>query len=186
MTDDRRFDRTARTWLEAGPTRAPDRVVLAALRTIGSTPQERDLRIPRRFPPMTILRFAAVVAVVAVVGGAGILLFGGRSPSPIGGLPTATPSAGSPAPSSIAPSPTATAQSSASPSASPSASQGASAQDPSGTLAVGSTYHVTDASFSQPLTFTVGPGFPATTPAFSRIRGRIAIPSGSSRTGTTP
>lgn len=159
MTDERRFDRTARTWLESGPTRAPDRVVLAALRTIESTPQERDLWIPRRFSVMTI-RIAAVVAVVALIGGGAMLLFGGH-PSPIGGLPSATPFLASPppSPSAATPSPAAT--------ASPSASLGASSQDPSGTLAVGTTYTVTDASFSQPLTFTVNPGFPSTTPAFA-------------------
>lgn len=162
MTDDRRFDRTARTWLETGPTRAPDRVVLAVLRTIESTPQERDLWIPRRFPAMTIIRIAAIVAVVAVVGGAGILLFG-QSPSPIGGLPTASPSVVSPPPSTGAPSPTTTAL----PSTSAPPSFTASTQDPSGSLTVGTTYKVTEAAFSQPLTFTVVPGFPSTTPAFA-------------------
>ena len=31
MTDDRSLERAARSWIEAGPTRAPDRAVEAAL-----------------------------------------------------------------------------------------------------------------------------------------------------------
>ena len=51
MTDDRSLERAARSWIEAGPTRAPDRAVEAALLRIQTTPQERDLRVPWRFPP---------------------------------------------------------------------------------------------------------------------------------------
>ena len=49
MTDDRSLERAARSWIEAGPTQAPDRAVEAALLRIETTPQERDLRIPWRF-----------------------------------------------------------------------------------------------------------------------------------------
>src|SRR5262245_40966298 len=52
MTDDRSLERAARSWLEIGPTTAPDRPVDAALLRIQSTPQERDLRIPWRKPAM--------------------------------------------------------------------------------------------------------------------------------------
>ena len=53
MTDDRSLERAARSWLETGPTQAPDRAVEAALLRIETTPQERDLRIPWRFTDMT-------------------------------------------------------------------------------------------------------------------------------------
>lgn len=69
MSDDRTFERNARAWLELGPTDPPDRVVQAALLTIESTTQERDLRIPWRFPTMTTrvgLAVAAVLGVLAV------------------------------------------------------------------------------------------------------------------------
>ena len=71
MSDDRSIERNARAWLELGPTQAPDHAVEAALRTIDSTSQERDLRIPWRFPPMTLqtrLAAAAVVGVLAIGG----------------------------------------------------------------------------------------------------------------------
>ena len=48
MNDDRSLERAARSWLEAGPTQAPDRAVEAALLQIETTSQERDLRIPWR------------------------------------------------------------------------------------------------------------------------------------------
>src|SRR5262249_45014914 len=41
MTDDRSIDRAARSWLEAGPTQAPDPAVDAALLRIQTTNQER-------------------------------------------------------------------------------------------------------------------------------------------------
>ena len=43
MTDDRSLERAARSWLEVGPTQAPERAVEAALLRIQTTPQERDL-----------------------------------------------------------------------------------------------------------------------------------------------
>ena len=72
MTDDRSLERAARSWLEAGPTQAPDRVVEAALLRIETTTQERDLRIPRRFPKMTTparVAAAAVIGVLLIAGG---------------------------------------------------------------------------------------------------------------------
>jgi hypothetical protein len=65
MTDDRSLERSARQWLEHGPTRAPDRPVDAALARIQSTAQERDLRIPWR--PRTMFDRLAVAAVAAVL-----------------------------------------------------------------------------------------------------------------------
>ena len=104
MSDDRLFDRTARAWLELGPTVAPDRVIDDALLTIESTPQERDLRIPWRTPNMSIqtrLAAAAVIGLLAI-GGGFLLLGSGRQapvvhPSP---LATASPTAVSSVPSS--------------------------------------------------------------------------------------
>ena len=53
MTDDRSLERAARSWLENGPTEAPDRAVEAALLRIETTPQERDWHVPWRLPKMT-------------------------------------------------------------------------------------------------------------------------------------
>ena len=66
MSDDLRFERSTRDWLELGPTEAPARAVQAALFEIDSTPQERDLRVPWRFRPMPTLTRPLVAAVVIV------------------------------------------------------------------------------------------------------------------------
>jgi hypothetical protein len=89
-TDDRSLERAARSWLEEGPTRAPDRAVDAALVRIETTTQERDLRIPWRLQkmnPMIRLATIATVAVVAVAGAVYLLRlpvsqFGGRTAGP--------------------------------------------------------------------------------------------------------
>jgi hypothetical protein len=65
MTDDLSFERMARDWLELGPVVAPDDTVQAALLEIDITTQERDLRVPWRFPPM--LRFALLGAAAATI-----------------------------------------------------------------------------------------------------------------------
>jgi hypothetical protein len=68
MTDDRSLERAARSFIEPGPTRAPEAAVEAALRTIQTTPQERDLRILRRDLTMnTLTRILAVGAAAAAV-----------------------------------------------------------------------------------------------------------------------
>ena len=102
MTDDRSLERAARSWLETGPTQAPDRAVEAALLRIETTPQERDLRIPRRFTVMPIFaRVAAAAVLGALLVGGAVYLFspGGRSgvgapvPSPTSvSTPATTPS----------------------------------------------------------------------------------------------
>jgi hypothetical protein len=97
MTDDRSLERAARSWIEVGPTRAPDEAVEAALVRIETTPQERDW-LPWRFPDMSpILRTAALAVAVIALGATSIALWGG---SGIGGPPAATPS---PSPSPTAP-----------------------------------------------------------------------------------
>jgi hypothetical protein len=90
MNDDRTLERAARSWIEVGPTRAPDHAVEAALARIQTTTQERDW-FPWRFPRMTIpVRIGALVAVGAVVlAGLGLLVGGpGVAPSP---TPSPTP-----------------------------------------------------------------------------------------------
>ena len=106
MTDDRTLERAARSWLEEGPTEAPDRAVVAALTKIQTTAQERDPWAPRRktFMP-TRLALAAAVAIVAI-GGAVTLnrLIAPPSPgataSPVVSAPTVSST-----PPSVAPSP---------------------------------------------------------------------------------
>jgi hypothetical protein len=90
MTDDGSLERAARSWLEAGPTKAPDQAVEAALLRIGSTIQERGLRTPWRFVNMTTpARIAVLVTVGTLVLAGGLALFGGGSaPAPV---PTAAP-----------------------------------------------------------------------------------------------
>ena len=105
MTDDRSLERAARSWIEAGPTHAPDQAVEAALLLIETTPQERDLRMPWRLPKMFTPARLAMAAVAGVLLLGGVFFTLGRSNQPVVGVPA--PSA-SPAPSqspSGAPSP---------------------------------------------------------------------------------
>jgi hypothetical protein len=90
MTDDRTLERAARSWLEEGPTRAPDRAVDAALSRTQTTRQERGPWIPWRFPTMNpITRAAAIAAVLAVA--VGVALFAMRPTSNVGPPATAGP-----------------------------------------------------------------------------------------------
>jgi hypothetical protein len=98
MTDDRSIERAARSWLEDGPTQAPDHAVEAALLTIQSTNQERDW-LPWRTRRMTqTLRLLAGATAIAVVVGGVILIRPGSSPGP-GGQPSAPITTSSPSPS---------------------------------------------------------------------------------------
>ena len=115
MTDDRSLERAARSFMEPGPTRAPEAAVEAALDLIATTPQERDWHVPRRTRPMNLatrLVAAAIALALVVVGGAILLRPGGGStvgngtPRPSDAHPPST------APS-IAASPSATVQASA-------------------------------------------------------------------------
>jgi hypothetical protein len=100
MSDEHRFERDARAWLELGPTDAPDRVIEAALFEIEQTSQERDLRVPWRLPTMTPrLGLVATALVGAVALGLIYLNLPGRngndvgapSPTPTISPPTSTP-----------------------------------------------------------------------------------------------
>ena len=77
MTDDRSLERAARSWLDEGPTRAPDRPVEAALFQIQTTNQERDLRIPgieRKGNPM-LLRFSVAAAAIAIAVSGALMIW---------------------------------------------------------------------------------------------------------------
>ena len=104
MTDDRSLERAARSWLEMGPTEAPDRAVEAALLRIQTTSQERDLRIPWRARTMSFpARLAAIAAAGVVAIGALILIQRPAGSSPVASQP---PASARPSPSltSVAPS----------------------------------------------------------------------------------
>jgi hypothetical protein len=93
MTDDRSLERAARSWLETGPTEAPDRAVEAALLRIEITRQERDWPVPWRLPKMTTPTRVAVVAVIGVLAvGAVFLVLRPDQPSVAGPSSAPTPS----------------------------------------------------------------------------------------------
>jgi len=96
MTDDRSLERAARSWLETGPTHAPDRAVQAALLRIETTPQERDLRIPWRLPMFTPARIA-VAAVIGVLAIGGTVLIVNRPNQATVGGPGPSASSSTPA-----------------------------------------------------------------------------------------
>lgn len=103
---DRQFEHSVRAWLEAGSDRTPRPAIDAVLLAVKTTPQERDLRIPRRFNQMTnSMRLLAAVAIVAIAG-VGALALANRGPGTGGILPTTplptTLTTPSPAPSASA------------------------------------------------------------------------------------
>jgi hypothetical protein len=100
MTDDRSLERAARSFIEPGPTRAPEAALERALLLIETTPQERDLRIPLRFSTMTTPARVAAAAVIGVlaIGGASFIL-GRAGQTNVGGP---SPSAPHPSPSASA------------------------------------------------------------------------------------
>ncbi len=96
MTDDRSLERAARSWIEAGPTHAPDRAVERALLRIATTPQERSLRAPWRNLFMTNparVAAAAVVGVLVVGGAVSVISRPGTVPGGPDPLTSPTPSA---------------------------------------------------------------------------------------------
>jgi hypothetical protein len=99
MNDDRSLERAARSWLEDGPTQAPDRAVEAAILRIETTSQERDLRVLWRLPKMTTPARVAAAAVIGVLAIGGAIYAFGPGGSSFGG-PRSTPSpTSSPTPS---------------------------------------------------------------------------------------
>ena len=91
MTDDRSLERAARSFIEVGPTQAPEAAVQAALLRIQSTTQERDW-FPWRLPPMlTPTRLVALGVVGAAVLAVAAALSGIGGPAPLP-LPTASTS----------------------------------------------------------------------------------------------
>ena len=103
MTTDRDFDRITMAWLADGPEELPDRVLDAVVDEVHLTRQRHGLRLPWRFPTMTMpARVAALVAVGALilatlvaVGGAG-----GGKPAPSPSQAAVAP-APSPAPTTL-------------------------------------------------------------------------------------
>jgi len=91
MSTNRDFDRIAGAWLAEGPNELADRVLDAALDEVHMTHQRRRIAVPWRLPPMnTPLRLVAAIAIIAVVGYAGLSFL---NPRPgVGGLPSPTPS----------------------------------------------------------------------------------------------
>ena len=88
---DRLFDNAINDWLESGSDRTPPSAIDAVLLAVKTTPQERDLRIPRRFYQMTTsMRLGAAIAIVAVVGIGALIVFRGPAPG-VGGEPTPSP-----------------------------------------------------------------------------------------------
>ena len=110
MTDDRTLERTARSWLETGPTRAPDDVVQLALEQIETTAQDRVWPFPRSHRWIgQAYRLSSAVGIIGILLVGGVLLAQrGQGPNPQIGpsaSPSATPSA-SPSASSPGPAPT--------------------------------------------------------------------------------
>jgi hypothetical protein len=94
MTDDRSLERAARSWLEQGPTEAPDRAVAAALLQIQTTRQERALPLLWRLPTMNATsRLLASLATVAVLAFGGLLVLRPGAAPGGGSNPTPSPSA---------------------------------------------------------------------------------------------
>lgn len=90
MTDDRSLERAARSWLDEGPTRAPDRPVETALARIQSTSQERTLALPWRLSATNPLVRVAGAAIVAVLAAGAVFLLA-RPTSDVGPPPTIAP-----------------------------------------------------------------------------------------------
>jgi hypothetical protein len=115
MTDQHELDRLLVAFFATGTDELADRVIDAALDDIDHTRQRHPLRVPRRFPTMSMpirLAAAAVIGVLAV-GGALYLLQPGKSA--VGG-PGPTPSASAgPSQAATTPTPMATAMPSQTP-----------------------------------------------------------------------
>jgi hypothetical protein len=97
---DPQFERAVSAWLEDGSDRTPRSAIDGVLLAVKTTPQERDLRIPWRFPLMPAFPRAtgiAAVALVAVIGAGALVYLTGNRPG-FGSQPSSAPT--------VAPSPT--------------------------------------------------------------------------------
>lgn len=101
MTSQREFDRLLDVYFDDGRDELADRVIDAALDQIDHIRQRRPVRLPRRFPTMTMPIRVAAAAVIGVlaVGGAYYL---SRSPQPSVGPPAPSPSASDARPTTVA------------------------------------------------------------------------------------
>ncbi|HET9851225.1 MAG TPA: hypothetical protein VFP56_01810 [Candidatus Limnocylindrales bacterium] len=111
---DQQFERAVNDWLEDGSDRTPRRAIDGVLLAVKTTPQERDLRIPWRFPGMPAFTRATTVAAVALVAsiGAGTVIYlssdrSGGPGAPASPVPTVTlaPTVAATTPPTAAPSP---------------------------------------------------------------------------------
>ena len=99
------FDRTARLWLEDGPTELSDRVLQAALDEIHVTKQRRAWWPARRFRQMnTPIRIAVAAAAVVLIALVGVNLMG-RNGGGVGGPPASPTASPTTAPPSASPTP---------------------------------------------------------------------------------
>ncbi len=105
------FDRTARAWLDDGPTRMSDRALLSALEEIHTTRQRRAWWPARRATPVNIFVRAAIAAVLVVGVGLVAINVLPRQPdgSSVGGQPSASPSPSASGVAFAAPAPSAAA-----------------------------------------------------------------------------
>ena len=104
MTVDDDFDRISRAWLDLMPDEAPDRAVDAVLRAVAMTPQVRRWR-PASWRPISMNKFAYVIAAAALVVAVGGALLLTR-PGPDSGsstvpTPSVSPSAGGAIPAEL-------------------------------------------------------------------------------------
>jgi hypothetical protein len=106
MSTERDFDRIAEAWLAEGPSELADRVLDAALDEVHLTHQRRRPLVPRRTPTLSIpLRLAAGIAIIAIVGYAGLTFLKGPG---IGSTPPPTPTSMPTASPALTPAPAAT------------------------------------------------------------------------------
>ena len=104
--NDNEFARTARAWLDDGPTRMSDRAVLSTLAEIHTTRQRRVWWPARRATPVSIYLRAAIAAVLVVgIGLVAINVLPRESDgSGVGGQPSASPPTNASPPASPSPS----------------------------------------------------------------------------------
>jgi len=92
MTDQRELDRLLGAFFADGTDELADRVIDAALDQIDHIRQRRALRLPRRFPTMTMpIRLAAAAVIVALAAGGAVYLLKPDQPAVGGPRPAPTP-----------------------------------------------------------------------------------------------